>query len=301
MGNPSAILVTPAGPIKAASLDVGLDAAEHLDLHVLWPDGWREQLLAREAYLAGGDAHRAMLLKAALESDAERILMARGGYGCIRTLAAAQAAGIALFDGTVTPLWGFSDGTALLGAWMKAGWPAWLAPPLTQLARLEPLSQARFRASWHAGQVPSFEGLRTLRQGSVTAPLAGGNLCVLVSCLKTPFEVPLAGHILVLEDTGERAYKVDRLMTQLLLSGALDEIVGLVIGQFSHVPQDQQTETKRFFERFAQDLNIPVVADLPVGHDVLNAPLPIGRATGFLATLSAELNGEGALTFTEVA
>ena len=301
MGDSSAILVTPAGPIKAVSLDMGLEAAEDLDVQLLWPDGWRGELLARDAYLAGDDAHRAALLKAALESDAERLLMARGGYGCIRTLAAAQAAGIALFDGPVMPLWGFSDGTALLGAWMKAGWPAWLAPPLTQLARLEPLSRARFRASWHAGRVPSFEGLRTLRPGSVTAPLTGGNLCVLVSCLKTPFEVPLAGHILVVEDTGERAYKVDRLMTQLLLSGALDEVAGLVIGQFSHVPQDQQTETKRFFERFAQDLSVPVVADLPVGHDVLNAPLPIGRATGFVATLSANQGGEGTLTFTEVA
>ena len=68
MGGSSAILVTPAGPIKAVSLDMGLEAAEDLDVQLLWPDGWRGELLARDAYLAGDDAHRAALFKAALES-----------------------------------------------------------------------------------------------------------------------------------------------------------------------------------------------------------------------------------------
>jgi muramoyltetrapeptide carboxypeptidase len=111
----------------------------------------------------------------------------------------------------------------------------------------------------------------------------------------------MKGHILVLEDTGERAYKVDRLMTQLRLSGALDEIAGLIVGEFSHVSEDQKAQITQFFEQFAEGLSVPVVSQMPIGHDILNAPLPLGHATGFLATLDAPRGREATLTFSKVA
>src|SRR5690606_7169389 len=167
----------------------------------------------RTAYLAGSDRARAERLVTAVEARPRGLWMARGGYGAIRTLRALDAhGGSAALDALPpVPLWGFSDGTALLARWAARGWPAWHAPPLSQLERLDAPSVARLRAVVHAGHVAPFEGLSPMAPGVVTAPLLGGNLCVLASLVGTPFAVSLRGAVAVFEDVGERAYKVDRL------------------------------------------------------------------------------------------
>ena len=74
-------------------------------------------------------------------------------------------------------------------------------------------SLARIRAAWHAAHVAPFEGLLPLAPGVAEGPLGGGNLCVTVSLLATPFAADLAGRIVLIEDVGEPSYKVDRLFT----------------------------------------------------------------------------------------
>ncbi|MEE2779500.1 MAG: LD-carboxypeptidase, partial [Myxococcota bacterium] len=145
-----AVVVSPAGPIATDVLNPGLDTLHSLRVPVYWPDErWREDVHRRQGYLAGSDEDRATQLKRAVELSPRGVWMARGGYGCIRTLD--RAAG--LFEGQPVPLWGFSDGTALLAAWCRANWPAWHAPPLSQLPRLDPDSARRVGIAWHEGEV----------------------------------------------------------------------------------------------------------------------------------------------------
>lgn len=277
-------LIAPSGPLNAQTFQAGVEVMRGLGIQPHWP----EHLLDRDGFLAGPDDARAADLRAAVEERPPAIWMARGGYGALRTLEASPAG---LFDQGPVPLWAFSDGTALLAAWDRAGWPAWHAPPPTQLVRLTPHSLARVRAAWHAHHVAPFEGLTPLVPGDATAPLAGGNLCVLASMIGTPWAADLSGRLVILEDTGEPAYKVDRLLHQLALAGAFEGALGVIFGAFTAVPAPELEAIDGVIARFATLLGLPAAAGLPIGHDRENAPLPFGAASGHVATLTVPAGG----------
>ncbi len=76
------------------------------------------------------------------------------------------------------------------------------------------------------------EGLTVLRAGEARGPLFGGTITQLVSSLGTPFAFdPPEGCILFLEEVSERPYRIDRMMTQLALSGLLAKARALVFGE----------------------------------------------------------------------
>ncbi len=286
-------LVAPSGPIKRVTFDEGLAAMQALGIPLAWDGdehapGDAAGVLATGDYLAGSDARRADELLAALAEQPAALWMVRGGYGAVRTL---ETLGERLAASPPAPLWGFSDGTALLAAWDRLGWPAWHGPPLSQFSRLDTTSLARVRAAWHAGHVAPLEGLRPLAPGRATGALAGGNLCVVSSLVGTPFAADLRGRIVVLEDTGEPVYKIDRLFTQLRLSGGLEEAAGLVLGGFTAVSDDQRVLIDAFFADLAPRLGIPVAAGAPVTHDSANAPLPFGRGSHLRGVLEVPADG----------
>ena len=231
----SALLVSPAGPIKVEVLDRGLAAAADLGIAISWPPGWRDNILTATGFLAGNDALRSAALAEALALGEDALWMSRGGYGCIRTLQMAATLAGGLFSRRPTPLWGFSDGTALLAAWDRAGWPAWHAPPISQLPRLDQASRERVQRAWTTGDVPPFTGLTGHVSGTVTAPIGGGNLAVLASLVGTPWQADLRDRVVLLEDVGEAPYAVDRLLTQMILADAFDGALAFVIGSFTGI------------------------------------------------------------------
>jgi muramoyltetrapeptide carboxypeptidase len=286
-------VVLPSGPIRPGAereaFDAGLDwlrAEGHEPVL-----GAPLEVLPEAPWLAASDRARAEALVAASRSDAELLWMGRGGYGAARTLAALAAMG---GEGlAATPLFGFSDGTALLGYWAGRGWSCWSAPPIVQLGRLDGDSRARLRDALE-GRVAPFSGLETMLAGVAEGPLVGGNLAVLSSLAGTPAMPRLGGGILVVEDVGEPAYKVDRMLHQLLFSGALEGVVGLVAGAFTGVSADEQERVAAAILAFARRLGAPAARGLPVGHDSANAALPLE------AGWSARLDAGGALATLEI-
>jgi muramoyltetrapeptide carboxypeptidase len=294
-------IIAPSGPLNPDALDAGLARLGELEIAVDWPEGWRDGVMDSDGgHLAGPDDARAARLRDGILARPPALWMARGGYGAIRTLDAARRLG-GLFDGPPVPLWGFSDGTALISAWERAGWPAWHAPPVTQLARLDDESIARVRAVWHADHLAPFDGMTTLVAGQASGPMAGGNLCVLASLVGTPWEARFDGRVVLLEDVGEPAYKIDRLFSQLRLSGALGRAAALVLGDFSALDATQAAGVRAFFAAEAPGLGIPVITDAPFGHDRRNSPLPFGAATGYVAHVDAPPGGPARLAFSRTA
>ena len=116
--------------------------------------------------------------------------------------------------------------------------------------------------------------------GRVEGPLVGGNLCVLASLAGTPFALSARGCILLLEEIGERPYKVDRLVTQLHRSGALDGVRGVALGQFIAPRNDADAgiDMVEVLCDLLSPLGVPVVAGLPIGHGQRNAPVRLGHA-----------------------
>ena len=129
--------------------------------------------------------------------------------------------------------------------------------------------------------------------GIVSGNLLPANLTVATHLLGTPMQPELDGAILAIEDVGEAPYRVDRMLTQWRMSGALAKIAGVAIGSFTkcEVPENIPTfSIAEVLRDRLSDLNIPVVSDLPFGHQAPNAALPVG----FMATLDGN---EGVLSF----
>ena len=133
------------------------------------------------------------------------------------------------------------------------------------------------------GEVPAplqAEEGTVVHGGVVEGPLVVGNLEVLRSLCGTRYMPSLAGAILGLEEVGEAPYRIDRALTQLLSSGALRGVRGVVVGQLVRCegPDEAPGPTARevVVERL-QTLGVPVVTGLPFGHDpAYNAALPFG-------------------------
>jgi len=304
--SPRAQAALPAGPAAWGQLPEGVAALLDLGVSLDLDPQLQEPPPEDRTWLAGPDLWRAERLVAAIDAAPDLIWIIRGGFGSTRLLGAgagdiitAQRRAID-FRGRPVPLVAFSDGTALLAFWDQQGWPAWSGPPLTQLTRLEPLSIARLRAAIGAGIIAPFEELRGLHAGVAEGRTIIVNLCVLTSLIGTPLIPDLAGAILVIEDTGEPPYKLDRLMTQLVKSGAIDGIAGFVFADFvadRRLPESSLDDLQRVFQHFVNDWaasrGIPVASAMPIGHGSENTLLPFGAATGLIGRL--EVEGAGAV------
>jgi muramoyltetrapeptide carboxypeptidase len=148
-----------------------------------------------------------------------------------------------------------------------AGEPAWSQERLRQLLFGEPLA-ALTGTSW--------------QDGVAEGPLLVGNLTVATHLLGTPHLPDLRGAVLVLEDVGEAPYRLDRMLTHWRLCGALQQLAGIGFGRFSGCDDDEEPIApdqgwRTVLQERTADLGIPVIADLPVGHEPGNAALAIGQ------------------------
>jgi muramoyltetrapeptide carboxypeptidase len=102
------------------------------------------------------------------------------------------------------------------------------------------------------------------------------------------------GRILFLEDVGEPAYRIDRMLLQLRRSGIMDGVVGLALGRFTDAPDHEAHPVAEVLAELADHLGVPAVLDLPFGHAAHNWTLPVGG----VALLDADA---ATLTLTEAA
>ena len=139
------------------------------------------------------------------------------------------------------------------------------------------------------GPLPLVEGgtvPEPLVAGRAEAPLFGGNLSMLASLCGGPVEPSAAGRILFLEDVGEPAYRVDRMLVQLERSGCIQGVEGLAFGQFTCDPPEGAGAVLDVLREFAERVGVPTVAQLPFGHVEHNCLIPVGA--------HARVNGDDA-------
>jgi muramoyltetrapeptide carboxypeptidase len=128
--------------------------------------------------------------------------------------------------------------------------------------------------------LPFEDRCSTLRGGRARGPLVGGNLAVLVSLAGTPYMPRLDGAILFLEDVNEYIYRVDRMLSTLMLSGALARVAGVVLGGFTRCgPSEGSFGTltlDEVFEDYFGALGVPVLRGAMFGHVKRKYTLPLG-------------------------
>jgi muramoyltetrapeptide carboxypeptidase len=268
-------LVAPAGPLRGeAELATAIENARAL--------GWEavpgEHALARAGYLAGDDAPRAQDLDRAFADDTiDGVWCLRGGYGAMRLL------GMLDYDALrrrPKPVIGYSDITVLhaaIGA--RCDIVSFHGP--TARGALTDFSRDSLVRAVAAGTDPCgvAAGARVLRPGRARGRLVGGNLALLAALAGTPFAPDYDGAILIVEDVGETTYRIDRMLRQLEMSGALGRVAGIVFGHFTEGTDPTDVTSRRLDDvlREAADVaGVPAIAGAPIGHIDDQWTIPLG-------------------------
>lgn len=266
-------IVAPAAAVDAERLAAGAAALREAGFRTVH----RDDLLARDRYLAGDDARRADELMAFVRDErVDALWCARGGYGCHRLMDRLDAAAV---RAARKPLVGYSDVTTLL-LWQRrhAGLVGFHGPMLER----DPVF-AKDELDALVAALSGREALPVVRRGSgggggrAEGRLVGGSLSLLAASLGTPWEVDTRGAILLLEDRGERPYRLDRMLQQLRFAGKLEQAAGVGLGAFSGCDEPGGDPSGR--EILLECLDAagrPWVEGLPFGHDSPNLPWPLG-------------------------
>jgi muramoyltetrapeptide carboxypeptidase len=311
-------IIAPSFRIPKIEFELGLDEIRNqgfgLRVHPQCLKGYR--------FFAGTDAERALaFFDYASDPEIPILWCARGGYGAARTLPILDK--LCARHGRPPKgklLVGYSDATVLL-EYVRThwGWQA-LHAPMPGLRKFCLLEHSEWDAlrNWLLGRIPAkpWNGARLKFFGRapsrpITGEIVGGNLSVWCSVVGTPWIGSVRGKILFLEDVDEGLYRLDRMVQQLVTSGALDGAKALLLGNFQNCkdsvsqvlgrlpatrraireavqkprPRDlaplrpKLDATKlipTIFGEAGKQLGIPVAYGLPVGHGPDHFSLPLG-------------------------
>jgi muramoyltetrapeptide carboxypeptidase len=285
-------LIAPAGP-AADQVDRGAAWLTSRGYQTRIFPGSRADAPANAPYLAGDDTTRLRDLHTAFaDPEVDAILCLRGGYGSMRLL---QQIDFDLLRAHPKPFIGYSDITALhLAINRYAGFVTFHGPMLASdlaAGKQEPTASALFAMlEGKLGQgmlltQPPAYPLTALNSGSASGRLTGGNLSLICATLDTPYEIDTRGTILLLEEVHEAPYQIDRMLTQLRLSGKLNHLRGVVLGEFTDIggamesgdgAQTNETILRPLFKEIFLPLGVPVLSGWRSGHGEPNLTLPLG-------------------------
>jgi muramoyltetrapeptide carboxypeptidase len=264
-------IVAPASSFEESVFYAGIGVLENMGFRVRIPEG----IFARSGYFAGSDAVRAAQVNAAFaDSTVQAIICARGGYGSMQILPYLDYAAIRRHPKL---LMGFSDITALLCAlYQRSGLVSCHGPVVTTLVNASPVT---LESVLHALTLNHLPGIHlecgmTLSPGKASGPVICGNLTTLCHLVGTPFLPNLNEHILIIEDKGEKPYRIDRMLTQMNLAGVFDGLSGLGIGTFENC--GAADELYEIIARIFGPFHIPILAGFNIGHGPDNIAVPFG-------------------------
>ena len=202
------------------------------------------------------------------------IFMARGGYGASQILNFVDLKGM-----KSNPKWliGYSDVTALHIALNNSGVESLHGPMMVGFTKDTESMNALKDALWGKLGKVSIASNSNCINGTAEGRLVGGNLSLIYSEGGTLFDLNVKGAILFIEDTGEANYAIDRMLTNLKLSGKLDALKGIVVGEFINTTKGNDKTVAEIVKEKVADLKIPVMYGIESGHDTKNLPLYLGR------------------------
>lgn len=274
-------IISPSSPMRDESkLAAGIRYLESL--------GYRVELGAyvgsRAAYLAGSDEARAADVEVMFaDPKIDAIFCTRGGYGVMRFLSSLDYKRIARHAKILV---GFSDVTALNAALHRR------ARMLTFSGAMVGMDMPDFDAEseeqfWRMitstkkiGIVKQSLPAESVQSGTAKGPLVCGNLSILAALQGSRFAPETSGALLLTEDIGEESYRIDRLLCQMELSGALSKSAALLYGQFTMDAHRTSTTPARpvtdVLKEYAERAAKPALANIMYGHTAKKLTLPFG-------------------------
>ncbi len=214
---------------------------------------------------------------------AKAIFCTRGGYGAVHFLSDLDFTKFKKY-----PKWllGFSDITVLHLLFQKEGF-ATIHSPMARHLALEPEDEASllYLRGMLFSKIPTYfcSSHQFNRKGKAVGVLRGGNLSVFSALQGTPYALPPKGTILFIEDIGEHLHAIERCFYNLKYAGVLDQLEGLIVGQFTDYVEDRLL-SRRIYRVIADVLkpySFPVCYNFPIGHTKANYPVISGAKVNF--------------------
>jgi len=260
----------PSARFDTEKLSLGIQILKKLGFKVKVP----EEIFNKKRYLAGDDSVRANVVNRLFsDSDVDGIICARGGFGAIRILDHLNWNNIRQ---NPKPFIGFSDNTAILMAIMaETGGPVVHGPNVVSFADApEETIDAFYQTLTGKTHKIDIKNRQAIKPGRCAGILKGGNLSTLSHLLGTVFQPDFKETVLFLEDVGEPAYKIDRMLTQMKMAGLFERIRGVITGSFENCDNNEYVR-EILFEIF-DGYNVPILSGLDSGHGKVNLSICMG-------------------------
>lgn len=248
-----------------------------------------ESCFLNYGYLSGKDEIRAYDLNNMFyDNKIDGILCLRGGYGTLRIL---DMIDYKMIKKNPKIFVGYSDITALhIALNQKSSLITFHGPmAASDIANnLDEFSKDSFiNAITNKSSIgkiinPENEEIKTGVEGMCIGEIIGGNLALITSTIGTQYEIITKGKILFLEDIGEEPYRIDRMLTQLKLSGKLDDAVGIILGDFKSCEPKVMKNSftlSEVFKDILYSLNKPLIYNIKAGHCSPKLTIPFGVKT----------------------
>jgi muramoyltetrapeptide carboxypeptidase len=219
-----------------------------------------------------------------LDPQVKAVIGGTGGYGAMRMLPHLEPE---IFRLNPKPFVGYSDVTALhLWLMRRAGLRVFHGPTVDDLipSARDP-TMASLLAALTTARPAARMGrdiARVVRPGRAVGRLTGGNLSLVQQSIGTPYEIDTRDAILFLEETRDPMSVADERLVHLRAAGLLRHVRGVVFGQLS-LDRSEEDEFEDFLTDLLADLDIPILADFPAGHEVPNLTLPLGTEVELVA------------------
>ncbi len=282
-------LITPGSFLADEGLQKAVTNLENLGFQVKMGKNIRAEM----GYVAGTDPQRlADLHDMVQDSQVDAIWCARGGYGCSRLLPYIQ---YDLFKKYPKALIGYSDITALHVAIHQATGLVTFHGPVgaSDFTEYTALQLQKVLMEPEAGPSPVLRAPGedsgpfapyTIRPGVASGPLMGGNLSLLSALAGTDFQAKVKGKLLFVEEVGEKPYRVDRMLVQLLQSCDVRQAAGIMLGVFADCEAaegDRSLSLSDTLKGQLAGLGIPVAYGISFGHVKDQCTLPLGIPAQF--------------------
>ncbi len=264
-----------SGAVDREALERGLEALRALGFEPV-PAA---NLGSSTGLFAGSDDRRLEAFHRLVEEPGlKAVIFARGGHGLLRLLPRIDWPALARRPLAYV---GYSDLTPfLLAVVERLGLVGFHGPMVAvDLARGLDTAEADALVSSLAGELPVELPVNCALDGEPRrGRLLGGCLSLITATLGTPWAVSFADALLFWEDVGEPLYRIDRMLTQLVLSGSLRRLRGMIVGacEPADAAELAAPTLSELVEDLAREHDWSVAFGCPAGHCQPNLTVPLG-------------------------
>ena len=277
-------LVSPAtAAFETEPTKIWIDALESMGFEVVLGDNYYD----RHGYFAGEDAARASDINSFFAEPGIKMIFARGGWGAPRVLPLLD---YDMIRANPKVLLGYSDATALITAvHVKTDLVTFHGPSPLNIFSAEHFRRVVMNGEHYTMSNPTFitentlvqtdNLIQTIRGGKATGKILGGNLSLLTAVTGSEYLPDWEGSILFIEDVDEAVYRIDRMMTELSLSGVLKKIRGFVFGRCTECDPGSGFGSLTMEQMLAEHivpLGIPAFSGSMIGHIDEQFTIPLG-------------------------